>query len=79
MARSTPPRRKALTTLAAWTVALIIFFPVLWMVLTSFKTEASAVASPPELFSCGSFTGRPAHSARKASNSAAASIRNTRS
>ena len=51
MARSTPPRRKALTTLAAWTVALIIFFPVLWMVLTSFKTEASAVASPPELFS----------------------------
>ena len=51
MARSTTPRRKALTTLAAWTVALIIFFPVLWMVLTSFKTEASAVASPPELFS----------------------------
>jgi sorbitol/mannitol transport system permease protein len=51
MARATTPRRKALTTLAAWTVALIIFFPVLWMVLTSFKSEASAVAIPPQLFS----------------------------
>jgi sorbitol/mannitol transport system permease protein len=49
MARAVSPRRKTLTTIAAWSVALIIFFPVLWMVLTSFKTEASAVASPPEL------------------------------
>ena len=32
-------------------VALIIFFPVLWMILTSFKTEASAVAMPPEFLS----------------------------
>ncbi|HMO06609.1 MAG TPA: carbohydrate ABC transporter permease [Paracoccaceae bacterium] len=51
MARAASPRRKALTTLAAWSVALIIFFPVLWMVLTSFKTEASAVAMPPQLVS----------------------------
>ena len=50
MARATSPRRKALTTLAAWSVALLIFFPVLWTILTSFKTEASAVASPPQLF-----------------------------
>ncbi|MBP9047223.1 MAG: carbohydrate ABC transporter permease [Tabrizicola sp.] len=50
MARTVTPRRKLITTLAAWTVALIIFFPVLWMILTSFKTEASAVASPPQLF-----------------------------
>jgi sorbitol/mannitol transport system permease protein len=50
MARALSPRRKLITTLAAWAVALIIFFPVLWMILTSFKTEASAVASPPELF-----------------------------
>ncbi len=51
MARAASPRRRLLTTLAAWTIALIIFFPVLWMILTSFKTEASAVASPPQLFS----------------------------
>jgi len=29
-------------------VGLIIFFPVFRTILTSFKTEASAVASPPE-------------------------------
>ncbi|MGL4278801.1 MAG: carbohydrate ABC transporter permease [Albidovulum sp.] len=51
MARAITPRRKALNTVAAWTVALIIFFPVLWMILTSFKTEPSAVAMPPQLFS----------------------------
>ncbi len=51
MARAASPRRILVTTVAAWSVALLIFFPVLWMILTSFKTEASAVASPPELLS----------------------------
>jgi len=51
MARAVTPRRKALNTVAAWSVALIIFFPVLWMILTSFTTEPSAVAMPPQLFS----------------------------
>ena len=46
MARTVTPRRKLLFTAAAWSVALLIFFPVLWTILTSFKTEASAVASP---------------------------------
>ena len=50
MARAVTPQRKLFFTLAAWSVALLIFFPVLWTILTSFKTEASAVASPPELF-----------------------------
>jgi sorbitol/mannitol transport system permease protein len=57
MARATTPRRILITTVAAWTVALLIFFPVLWMILTSFKTEASAVASPPQLFSADWTTG----------------------
>jgi sorbitol/mannitol transport system permease protein len=51
MARAQSPRRRLANTIAAWSVALIIFFPVLWMILTSFKTEASAVASPPVLLS----------------------------
>jgi len=34
-------------TLFAWVIGLLIFFPVLWTVLTSFKTEAEAIASPP--------------------------------
>ncbi|EDX82981.1 ABC transporter, permease protein, putative [Synechococcus sp. PCC 7335] len=34
----------------AWLVALILFFPILWMFITSFKTEVAAVATPPQLF-----------------------------
>ncbi len=34
----------------AWLVALIFFFPIFWMVLTSFKTDADAV-KPEFLFS----------------------------
>ncbi len=50
MARSTGTLRKATTTLVAWVIALAIFFPILWTVLTGFKTEAEAIASPPSLF-----------------------------
>ena len=34
-----------------WTVALVIFFPILWMILTGFKTEAEAIADPSLIFS----------------------------
>jgi len=34
-----------------WTVALVIFFPIFWMVLTGFKTEAEAIAEPSLFFS----------------------------
>ena len=37
-------------TLAAWTVALLLFFPLGWMMLTSFKTELQAIAVPPLVF-----------------------------
>ncbi|RMH51010.1 MAG: carbohydrate ABC transporter permease [Alphaproteobacteria bacterium] len=47
MARAHAPARKALTTALAWTAGLLIFFPILWTVLTSFKTEAEAIADPP--------------------------------
>ncbi|MFD1696146.1 carbohydrate ABC transporter permease [Roseibium aestuarii] len=47
MARRVSTRRKAITTLAAWSVGFLIFFPILWTVLTSFKTEAQAIADPP--------------------------------
>jgi sorbitol/mannitol transport system permease protein len=33
----------------AWIAALVMFFPIAWMVLASFKTEAEAVATPPPL------------------------------
>jgi sorbitol/mannitol transport system permease protein len=43
-------RRKAIMTAVAWLVALLVFFPIAWMFLTSFKTEIEAVSTPPSLF-----------------------------
>ena len=37
-------------TVAAWAVALLLFFPLGWLLLTAFKTELQAIAIPPELF-----------------------------
>jgi sorbitol/mannitol transport system permease protein len=47
MARMVTTRRVWISTLAAWLFGFLIFFPILWMVLTSFKTELDAFASPP--------------------------------
>ena len=43
--------RKFGLTMLGWTVALLIFFPIFWMVLTGFKTEAEAIADPSLIFS----------------------------
>ncbi|MBS7808478.1 carbohydrate ABC transporter permease [Variovorax sp. PCZ-1] len=37
-------------TVAAWLVALLLFFPLGWLLLTAFKTELQAIAIPPQLF-----------------------------
>ncbi|WP_120631867.1 carbohydrate ABC transporter permease [Ruegeria sp. EL01] len=47
MARAVTTQRKTFNTALAWAVGLLIFFPILWTILTSFKTEAQAIASPP--------------------------------
>ncbi|MCX7567660.1 carbohydrate ABC transporter permease [Sulfitobacter sp. F26169L] len=47
MARNVTNQRKIINTTAAWAVGLLIFFPILWTILTSFKTEAQAIADPP--------------------------------
>ena len=36
-------------TFLGWTIAMLIAFPVFWMVLTSFKTETEAIARVPQL------------------------------
>ncbi|MEM5502060.1 carbohydrate ABC transporter permease [Ahrensia kielensis] len=50
MAREVSKRRKTVVTIIAWAIGLLIFFPILWTILTSFKTEAEAIADPPSLF-----------------------------
>ena len=47
MARMVTTRNKVISTAAAWLVGFLIFFPILWMVLASFKTELEAFAIPP--------------------------------
>ena len=44
MARAVSTRRKWGYTVAAWAVALVIFFPILYTIITSFKTETEAVS-----------------------------------
>src|SRR4051794_7182550 len=47
MARKVTSRRVWVSTGAAWFFGFVIFLPILWMVLTSFKTELEAFAMPP--------------------------------
>ena len=47
MARAATRNAKIGLTIAAWLVALLLFFPILWTMLTRFKTEAEAIASRP--------------------------------
>ena len=47
MARAVSTRRRLVLTALAWSVGLTIFFPILWTILTSFKSEGEAIASPP--------------------------------
>lgn len=39
-----------LRTLLAWSVALVLFFPLGWLLLTAFKSELQAIAVPPLLW-----------------------------
>jgi sorbitol/mannitol transport system permease protein len=42
--------RTWIVTVLAWIVGFVIFFPILWMILASFKTELEAFAIPPSFF-----------------------------
>ncbi|HMT13442.1 MAG TPA: carbohydrate ABC transporter permease [Aestuariivirga sp.] len=53
MARAVPKSRRWLMTIIAWAIAFVIFFPILWTIITSFKTEGDAVLSPPDLLTAG--------------------------
>ena len=51
MARAVSTRRQIGFTILGWAVGLLIFFPILWIVILSFKTESYAIAPDiPRLF-----------------------------
>jgi sorbitol/mannitol transport system permease protein len=43
MARAVSTRRTAFFTVLAWLIALLIFFPILYTIITSFKSETEAI------------------------------------
>lgn len=47
MARAISTKRKVIFSVLAWVIGFLIFFPILWTVLTGFKTEEQAVTTPP--------------------------------
>ena len=50
MARNVPASTRIGFTALAWIIALILFSPILWVLLTAFKTEAEAIANTPTFF-----------------------------
>ena len=54
MARAVSNRTKVVNTLMAGTLGFLMFFPILWILVLSFKTEEDAIRAPLEvLFSSG--------------------------
>ena len=51
MARAYTMKRRVIATALAWIFAFLIFFPILWTFLTSFKTELEAFSLPPKFIS----------------------------
>lgn len=54
MARTASTKAKVLNTAVAGTVGFLMFFPILWILVLSFKTEEDAIRAPIEiLFNSG--------------------------
>ncbi|AQS47929.1 MULTISPECIES: carbohydrate ABC transporter permease [Thioclava] len=46
MARKISNRRRTIMSVIAWALAFVIFFPILWTIILSFKTEGDAIKAP---------------------------------
>ncbi len=54
MARSVTNKTKTFNTIVAGTIGFLMFFPILWILILSFKTEENAIRAPLEvLFGSG--------------------------
>lgn len=49
MARKTTQIRNAVVTALAWAIGFLIFFPILWIILMSFKSEGDAIKAPLDM------------------------------
>jgi sorbitol/mannitol transport system permease protein len=53
MARAITNKRKAINTAVAWLLGIMMFFPIFWLIILSFKTEMDAVRAPLEVLMSG--------------------------
>ncbi|MBL8562285.1 MAG: carbohydrate ABC transporter permease [Gemmobacter sp.] len=53
MARKSSSLKTSVVTVAAWTIGFLIFFPILWIIILSFKTEGDAIKAPLEVLTSG--------------------------
>jgi len=53
MARSVSQSRKTFNTVIAGTIAFLMFFPIIWIVVLSLKTEENAIRAPLEILMSG--------------------------
>jgi len=53
MARRVSNGKMAVTTVAAWAIGILLFFPILWTGLAAFKTEADAYTMPQNVLTSG--------------------------
>ncbi len=49
MARKTSTASKTIVTISAWTIGILIFFPILWTILMSFHSEGDAIKGPIDM------------------------------
>jgi len=53
MARAITTKQKAINTAVIWTLGLVMFFPIFWLIILSFKTESDAIMAPMEVLMSG--------------------------
>jgi sorbitol/mannitol transport system permease protein len=46
MARKQSPRRTFVISIVAWTIGLLLFFPIFWTAVAALKTESDAYSLP---------------------------------
>lgn len=53
MARAISNKQKAINTAVIWTIGLLMFFPIFWLIILSFKSEMNAIRAPMEVLTSG--------------------------
>ncbi|GAB1478959.1 carbohydrate ABC transporter permease [Paracoccaceae bacterium] len=67
MSRKTTQTRRVVVTIAAWSIGFLIFFPILWTILMSFKSEGDAIKAPLAMLT-SSWTMESYHEVQERSN-----------